>query len=162
MENEGCEETAGNPLVLDKSDGDLSTEPVQETGDKVEDVACEPSSQGGSSNDTCVVNSSSDDGRFHICTELDVKSAESEIKRTGDAPSISSGSLQEVEEKEVSNPPTEVCVKLIENGDINDSGKMDVEVCSSQSLPPLEVSSTEESREIVKSNDVQSAICACL
>lgn len=157
MQNEEGKETAGNPLVSEKSDGDLSTGPMQEMDDKAEDVDCDSNSSGGSSNDSNVVNGSSDEGKVHISTELAVKSAESEIKLTGDAPSVSGDSSPEVDE-EVSDPPTEVSAKLIENGDINDASKMVVEVSSIQSSPSLKGISIEKSKEIVKSNDVLSTI----
>lgn len=144
-------------LASDKCDGDLSSKQVREMGDKLEDTDSDPNSQGGSSNNTYDVNSSSDDAGVHVSTELAVKSTESELERTGDAPSDSGGSLQGVEEKPFSNPPAEVSTEAIENCDMNDSCGMKVEASSSHSTP-LEGSSTENSKEIVERNDGQSPI----
>ncbi|KAK4750123.1 hypothetical protein SAY87_027572 [Trapa incisa] len=97
-----CKDIASIPLASDKCHVDLSTEQVQEKGDKVEYPDCDPKSQEGSFIDAFVVDSSLDDGRVHTSTELAVKSAKSELKQTVDTPSVSNGSLQEVSDGNLS------------------------------------------------------------
>lgn len=151
-----CKYLASSPLASGKSDGGLSSKQVQEMGDKVEYTDCDPNSQGSSLNDACVVNSLSDDGRVRASTELAVKSSDSELEQTGDAPSDSSGSSQEVAVKPVPIPPAEDSSKPIENGDTSISYGMKVEASCNQSMPLLEGSSTENSKEVVETNDAQS------
>lgn len=125
---------ASSHFMLEKSDDDLSSKQVCEMGDKVEDMECDPNSQGGSSNDTYAVNSFSDDAGIPV------------FERSGDAPSDSDGSSEEVEEKLVSNPHAEVSAKPIKSGNMNDFCQTKVG------------SSTEKLMEVVEMNDSQRPI----
>ncbi|PKH53366.1 hypothetical protein CRG98_050334 [Punica granatum] len=154
MELEEGKKIATNPLTSDKSDGDLSSEQVLEMGGKVEEMDSDPNSQGGSSNDTDVVNSS-DDAIVHLSFELAVKSAESQLEQTVDAPSDSDCGSQDMEEKYILNPPGQDSAKPIESGDMNDSCDMKVEVSFDESKLTLEGRSLEKLKEVAKTNDAQ-------